>query len=88
MKIVPQEDFLAETMGGWPVQSNMTAYAGKSFDCACGKNHQFSGEQSEVLRELPMMKYVFRCPTRDGLTLVKIKGFFSIKIESLLGARD
>ena len=88
MKNVSQQEFMFETTGGWPVKANVSAYTGKSFDCACGKVHQFSGEDSEVLRELSGMRFVFRCPDRNCLTLVKIKGLFSVKIESVMGSKD
>lgn len=77
-----------ETTGGWPVKADMFAYAGKTFECACGNIHDFSGMNSEVLRELPGMKFVLRCPSRNGVTLVKIKGIFTTKIESIIGMRD
>ena len=88
MKNISQQEFMVETMGGWPVKANVSAYTGKNFDCACGKVHQFSGGNSEVLRELSGMRFVFRCPDRNGLTLVKIKGLFSVKIESVVGSKD
>ncbi len=88
MKLLPLDKFLIETMGGFPVRANMAAYSGKSFQCACGTTHQFSGSQDEVLREISGMRFVFRCPERKGVTLIKIKGIFSIKLESLIGAKD
>lgn len=88
MKLVSQSEFITETMGGWPVKANMAAYAGKIFECACGNFHNFSGETNEVLRELPGMTFVLRCPSRKGVTLVKIKGLFTAKIESISGMRD
>lgn len=88
MKLVALDEFLALTMGGFPVNANMQAYIGKTFQCACGAAHQFSGSQTEVLRELSGMRFVFRCPERKGITLIKIKGLFSIKLESLIGAEE
>lgn len=88
MQIVPLQEFLVQTMGGFPVHANMSAYRGKKFECACGSEHYFSGSDDEVLRELSGMRFVFRCPDRKGVTLVKVKGLFSVKIESLIGAKD
>ena len=88
MKLVPIQQFISETMGGAPVRADMSIYQGKEFQCACGKHHQFSGLQDDVIRELFGMKFVFRCPERNGVTLVKIKGLFSTKIESLVGTKD
>lgn len=88
MKSVSQQEFMVETMGGWPLNANVSVYTGKNFECACGKVHQFSGESSEVLRELSRMRFVLRCPDRNGVTLVKVKGLFSVKIESLMGLKD
>jgi len=87
MRNVSQQEFMVETIVGWPVKANMSAYLGKNFECACGKVHQFSGQNSEVLRELSGMRFVFRCPDHNGATLVKIKGLFSTTIESLMGLK-
>jgi len=88
MRKVSLPEFMSETTGGWPVRSDMLAYAGKEFECACGKKHIFHGDQAEVIRELGGMKFVFRCPERKGITLVKVKGFFSVTLESIIGVKE
>ena len=87
MRIVPLEAFVAETLlDGWSLAADVSIYGGKAYFCACGKTHNFSGSSDDVIRELRGMRFVFHCPNRDAYTLVKIKGFFSIRIESQLGA--
>jgi hypothetical protein len=85
--IVPEERFIAQTMGGRPTRMNTTIYDGHPFDCACGETHTFTTAGVPILRELPGMKLVMACPNGDALTCVKVTGGpFKFKgFKSLLG---
>ena len=89
MKIYGMEDFLSRTLGGWPLRAKVSAYQGLVFDCACGKRHEFSGSSSDVLRELGGMQFVISCPTepKSYINLVKVKGLFSVKMETQFGGK-
>jgi hypothetical protein len=85
VKVVSFDNFMSSTLGGWPVKADMSIYAGKPFECACGVTHSFSGRSSEVMRELGGMRFVLRCPERKAITLVRVKGIFSVVLESQYG---
>jgi hypothetical protein len=77
---------MKETVGGFPLQAQMHIYEGVPYECGCGETHKFSQNRTEVVRELRIMKFVLGC--QNGfITLVKIKGFFSYKMTSLLSAK-
>jgi hypothetical protein len=87
VELVRTEDFMRQTMGGWPCQMECSIYAGLPFECACGKVHIFDPAITEVLRELSWMRLVLGCPDSESITCVKLKGFFRVRFESLFGAR-
>ena len=88
MEIVSLEQFMSRTFGGRPVTLDVSIYEGMIYECACGAEHSFSGDTSEVLRELRGMQLVLRCPSRGAITCVKIAGLFHPSLKSQFGCKD
>lgn len=89
MEVYPSEEFVRRTMGGRPSRMNTSPYEGASFDCACGKSHQFTGSLVPVLRELSGMRLVLGCPNARYVTCVKVKGFIRFHgFQSLFGGGE
>lgn len=86
--MVSPEEFLRETIGGRPNQMQLSIYEGITFDCACGRQHEFSIACVPILREFPGMRLVFGCPEGiDALTCVRIKGLIRFRFVSLFGTK-
>ncbi len=95
VKVINSEEFIKETLGGRPCQLNVFVYKGLAFDCGCGKEHKFDPYLDltgvgtmKVLRELPTLKIVILNPKCGYATLVKIKGIFSYRLESIFSTKD
>lgn len=95
VKKISKEKFIQETLGGRPCQLQLHIYKGLHFDCGCGKKHIFDPfiEQlgigtTKVLRELPILKLVILNKQCGYVTFVKIKGFFSYRLESIFSCKD
>ncbi len=88
LAIVSEDEFARRTEESQPSQTDLSAYEGCRFLCACGKQHLFYSNQIAVLRELPGMRLVFACPDSEGVTCVRAGGMLWAKgFESLFGAR-
>ena len=87
MEIVTPDEFVRRTLGGRPNRMDTTIYEGCEYRCACGNVHVFSLSQTQVLRELPLMRLVLACPLgEDAVTCVKIRGWFKYRFQSLFGS--
>lgn len=86
MQLYKLDEFMGKTMGGWPLQADMSPYINKSFECACGMSHTFDNS-SLILRELPGLRFVIKCPEADAVTCVKVT-FFTMKFKSLFGMKE
>lgn len=78
-RLMPLEEFLAQTFGGRPNQMDMSAYEGAKFDCACGSAHSYQASSVVVVRELTGMRLIFRCPVSEALTCVAIDGILKFR---------
>ena len=87
IKVVSMDEFNQRILGGVPLKKKMTVFEGIPYACGCGETHQFSSSQTRVFCELSGRDYVFLC-LNEYLTLVKVKGFFSHRFESLLSAKN
>ena len=85
MEIFSINDFFSQTMGGRPNQMDVSIYRDINLQCACGKEHPFSGESSDVIRELTGRRLVIECPEGGAMTCIKVKGLFKYKLQSLFG---
>ena len=85
-EIVSIDEFLSKTMGGRPCQLDLHIYQGCEFECGCGKTHTYSSHSTEVVREIPMLKLVLQQNDCKYVTLIKIKGIFKYRFESLFSA--
>lgn len=86
VETVHVDEFLSRTMGGRPCQLQMHIYQGCEFECGCGETHTYSSHSTEVVREIPMLKLVLQQRGCKYVTLIKIKGIFKYRFESLLSA--
>jgi len=86
VEIVDLETFMSNTMGGRPCQLQMHIYQNCKFECGCGETHTYSSHSTEVVREIPIFKLVLQQKGCKYVTLIKIKGFFTYKFESLLSS--
>ena len=86
VKTVNVEEFFSNTMGGRPCQLEMHIYEGCIFECGCGGAHTYSNHSTKILREIPILKLVLQQKGCKYVTLIKIKGFFKYRFESLLSA--
>ena len=86
VETVHVDEFLSRTMGGRPCQLQMHIYQGCEFECGCGETHTYSSHSTEVVREIPMLKLVLQQEGCKYVTLIKIKGIFKYRFESLLSA--
>ena len=84
VKVVDSREFVQNTMGGRPCQLDLSIYDGLYYECGCGEVHCFHSYATEVMREIPMLKIVIYDSHCGYGTLVKIKGFFKYRLESLL----
>tara|TARA_B100000780_G_scaffold263080_1_gene216715 strand:- start:1 stop:273 length:273 start_codon:yes stop_codon:yes gene_type:complete len=83
---ISHEEFMQRTMGGRPCQLQMNIYQNCEFECGCGETHNYSSHTTEVLREIPMLKLVLQQSGCNYVTLIKIKGIFKYRFESLFSA--
>ena len=81
------DEFMQRTMGGRPCALSVGIYFGCTYECGCGKTHNFNSA-TEILREIPMLKLVLQDPECEYVTLIKIKGFFKYRFESLFTAKN
>ena len=81
MQKVAIEEFARRTLGGRPVQANLSVYVSQSFECGCGESHHVHDDGVEALRELRNMRFVFQC-LNNYATCVHIKGLFKPKFLS------
>ena len=86
VETVQVEEFVQRTMGGRPCQLDLHIYQGCEFECGCGKTHTYSSHSTEVVREIPMLKLVLQKNDCKYVTLIKIKGIFKYRFESLFSA--
>jgi hypothetical protein len=86
-KLSPAQ-FFATTVGGSPCRIDLSRYAGRPFDCACGALHPFQLEAVPVLRQLSGARLVVACPTGlPFVTCVRVRGFLRYRrFDSLFGA--
>ena len=80
------DEFLKNTLGGRPCQLQLHIYEGCRFECGCGTVHTYSHFSTQVVREIPMLKLVLQQDGCKYVTLIKIRGFFKYKFESLFSA--
>ena len=78
---------MRRTMGGRPCALDVGIYFGCNYECGCGKTHNFNYE-TEILREIPMLKLVLQDPECEYVTLIKIKGIFKYRFESLFTTKN
>jgi hypothetical protein len=95
IKVIKKEKFITETLGGRPCELQLHIYKRLPFDCGCGKEHKFDPYVEplgigtmKVLRELPILKLVILNKECGYVTLVKIKGIFSYRLESIFSCKD
>ena len=81
------DEFMQRTMGGRPCALQVGIYFGCTYECGCGKTHNFNYE-TEILREIPMLKLALQDPECEYVTLIKIKGIFKYRFESLFTAKN
>ena len=86
VETVQVEEFVQRTMGGRPCQLDLHIYQGCEFECGCGETHTYSSHATEVVREIPMLKLVLQQNDCKYVTLIKIKGIFKYRFESLFSA--
>ncbi len=86
VEVVSMDEFNQKTLGGVPLRRKMYVYEGIPYECGCGETHLFSPSQTRVFCELGGRDYVFLC-LNEYVTLVKVKGFSSLKFKSLLSAK-
>lgn len=87
IELLPLKEFVIRTMGGRPMQLDISPYINHEYECACGKFHIFN-KDTQVIRELSDMKFIIECPI-DGnaVTCVKANGLISFKgFSSLFGS--
>lgn len=87
MEMLTKEQFASRTLAGRPVALNLSVYAARPFECACGTTHAFSGDPAQVLRELTGMRLVLACPSTDAVTCVKISGIFRPDLTAQFGCK-
>jgi len=79
------DEFMQRTMGGRPCALSVGIYHSCTYECGCGKTHNFNSA-TKILREIPMLKLVLQDPKCKYVTLIKIKGIFKYRFESLFSA--
>ncbi len=87
MKIITSEEFMARASRAFPLNMNVSIYEGMSFECACGNTHAFSGDPSDILREMKGMQLLIVCPNKLGITCVKVAGMFRPQLKAQFGAK-
>jgi hypothetical protein len=93
MKNLSVEEFLVEAGIRVPNHRDMSAYDGKPFQCACGREHEFQSymDYRNFVTSGANAKMIVTCPTnREFTTLVKTKyKFFVIfdRFVSLAGCK-
>mgnify|MGYP000232169260 CR=1 FL=1 len=85
MKRVDFEEFMSRTMGGRPLNADMSIYEGKKFECGCGSEHLFNERECKVFRELRGMHFVIGCPEKEHMNCVKIT--FTAKLKTKFSAK-
>jgi len=88
IETVDVEEFMSRTMGGRPCQLSLEIYSGCTYECGCGSTHTFSQHSTKVMREIPMLKLVLKDSECNFITLIKIKGIFKYRFESLFSASE
>tara|TARA_B100000242_G_C42935708_1_gene433964 strand:- start:351 stop:623 length:273 start_codon:yes stop_codon:yes gene_type:complete len=88
VKVVNMDEFFSNTMGGRPCQLDTSIYSGLDYECGCGSTHRWSPSAMPVIREIPVLRIVIDNPSCGFVTLVKIKGIFSYKLQSELSAKN
>ena len=86
VKIVHADEFIKRTLGGRPCKLQLHIYQGCEFECGCGSTHTFSDLSTQVVREIPMLKLALQQSGCKYITLIKIKGIFKYRFESLFSA--
>ena len=86
VETVHVDEFFQRTTGGRPCQLELHIYEGCEFECGCGETHIYSRHSTEVAREIPMLKLVLQQNGCKYITLIKIKGIFKYRFESLFSA--
>ena len=84
VKVVKLEEFFQSTLGGRPCQLDTNIYIGSEYECGCGSIHRWNPISTPIIRELPMLNLVIDNKDCGYVTLVKIKGFFKYRFESIL----
>ena len=79
------DEFIQRTMGGRPCALSVGIYFGCTYECGCGKTHNFNSA-TEILREIHMLILVLQDTKCKYVTLIKIKGIFKYRFESLFSA--
>ena len=85
MDILDWNSFMEKTMGGMPLNADMSIYEGLTFECACGDVHEFDTHSCNVLRELKRMTFVISPKYCGGINAVKVKGLFKVSMETQFG---
>ena len=66
-------EFGKRVAAGQPFGSfNYRSYHDMSFECSCGEHHNFK-PWMEIIRELPLFRFVIACPKGKHLTLLRAR---------------
>ncbi len=87
VEVVGMDEFNQKTWCGVPLKLKMQVYEGIPYECGCGETHLFSQSQTRVFCEIGTREFVFLC-LNEYLTLIKVKGFSSLRFKSLLSAKN
>jgi len=90
VKLVSFKDFYLEIGNGRDNQynhENFRIYVGLDYDCGCGKKHIYDGINNLAKWECTGLRFVMINSSCKYLTLIKIKGFFKRRFESLMSTK-